>query len=213
VVVVVGLLKTVKILTLFLIDWYNVMKTSAHNDPELAMTCYPCGKKTYATAECYCGLVKIEIQSDEPLASAFCHCVGCRRAHSAPMYQVIYCGTANIDYATGEKKDGKHEVQVVQGFERLKSAVSLGSDNFKGLGRLHCDNCGTIMLNAFLRLSSNAEMYGVFPGTFTEKMEVFSSSWQPKYHLNCESAIIAVSVISDGLPKYVAFPDGPKYIE
>lgn len=42
----------------------------------------------------------------------------------------------------------------------------------------------------------------VFPATFTEKMSEFIESWQPKAHLNCNSSILPVTVINDGLAKY-----------
>ena len=43
-----------------------------------------------AKASCYCGKIKMSIKTDEPVFAAFCHCVSCRKVHSAPLYQVVY---------------------------------------------------------------------------------------------------------------------------
>jgi hypothetical protein len=57
------------------------------------------------------------------------------------------------------------------------------------------------------------ERYGVFPGTFTEPLSNFIREWQPRSHLNCESAIMPVAAICDGLPKFVEWDTGAKFIE
>ena len=196
---------------------------SVHDDPELAAKCYPSGEKNFAIAQCYCGEVEIEVCTDNPLSSGFCHCMSCRTTHAAPMYQVLYCATSNVDCMTGALKEGKHEVQVVKGFDKLIGAPegmdnpygrngSQGNENFGGMGRLRCKNCGTRMMNAGWNKSSGKEIYGVFPGTFTEKIHNFIRSWQPRGHVNCEDAILPVSAIHDGLPKYVKF-EGPRLVE
>ena len=101
----------------------NKMKIirSVHNDPSLADKTYPFGEKNYATARCYCGDVEIEVKTNNPISTGFCHCVGCRTAHAAPMYHVLYCVTGNIDCRTGKKKKGLNEIQIMKGFQRLIS--------------------------------------------------------------------------------------------
>ena len=196
---------------------------SPHSDPQLAKTCYPSGDKRTALSRCLCGAVEIEIDTTGPVLSAFCHCWACRGGHAAPVYQVLYCTTANIDCRTGEPKIGDHEVQVVKGFEHLKGYPggianafhknATDSETVGGIGRLYCEVCGTRMLNAFYRkIEGGGERYGVFPATFTEKMTAFIREWQPTCHLNCESAIVPVSAICDGLPKYVQAADGAKLV-
>ena len=81
-----------------------------HDDISLSEKIYPSGDKSEAQAMCICGAVRINIKTQSPEMSAFCHCWSCRRAHSAPMYQVIYCSTANIDCRTGKKKSGNFEI-------------------------------------------------------------------------------------------------------
>lgn len=197
---------------------------SPHDDPALAQRSYPSGGKKQALSRCLCGAVEIRIETDRPKMSAFCHCWNCRRGHAAPMYQVMYCATANIDCKTGEQKPGEHEIQIVKGFERLIGfpgglanafhKKSEDSDRIGGIGRLYCESCGTRMLNAFFRKpDTSIERYGVFPATFTEKMSSFIRAWQPNSHVNCESAIVPIEAICDGLPKLVGFDVDKKFIE
>lgn len=198
--------------------------TNAHDDPKLAENCYPSGSKNTALSMCLCGAVEIVVRTDSPVLSAFCHCQDCRRGHAAPMYQVLYCATSNIDCRTGDKKSGEFEVQVVKGFEQLKGHPGGMSNVFHknanesttsgGIGRLHCQVCGTRMLIAWYRKPENVEeYYGVFPATFTEKMSAFDRRWQPKMHLHCESAIVPVASICDGLPKYLSSSDSEKLFQ
>ena len=78
---------------------------------------------------------------------------------------------------------------------------------------MYCSICGTRILKAFYRKLDDEERYGVFPGTFTEKTNNFIKEWQPRVDVNCESASIPVPAICDGLPKYVDWDTGPKFVE
>ena len=112
---------------------------------------------------------------------------------------------------------------MIKGFEHLTSFpggmnnafYKNKEDNERAgrIGRMYCGICGTRILNAFYRKLDDEERYGVFPGTFTEKMNNFIKEWQPRAHVNCESAIIPVAAICDGLPKYVDWDTGPKLVE
>ena len=192
----------------------------AEPDAELAKKCYPSGKKNEANAICICGGVEILLKTDTPAVSAFCHCWTCRRVHSAPLYQCLYVNTANIDPKTGKKIEGRFEITVTKGFDLLKPIkIGSGHPNLKllevnpimgGLGRMFCRDCGVVMLNAVFQKPNTAmnptdedvPFVCVFPATFTEKMSEFIESWQPKAHLNCDSSILPVMMINDGLPKF-----------
>jgi hypothetical protein len=40
---------------------------------------------------CYCGEITFSIPANvEPHIATYCHCESCRRAHSSPLYQVVY---------------------------------------------------------------------------------------------------------------------------
>ena len=117
--------------------------------------------KNEATAMCLCGSVEIKLKTDEPALSGFCHCWACRRAHSAPLYQVIYADTANISPKTGDKREGEFEIMITKGFDILRPAdpgpgnPNLESfddnPNFGGLGRLYCSKCGVVMINTLFK--------------------------------------------------------------
>lgn len=139
------------------------------------------------------------------------------------MYQVLYCTSGNVDCRSGEKKSGENEIQMIKGFEHLTSFpggmnnafYKNKEDNERAgrIGRMYCGICGTRILNTFYRKLDDEERYGVFPGTFTETMNNFITEWQPRAYVNCESAIIPVAAICDGLPKYVDWYTGPKLVE
>ena len=123
----------------------------------------------------------------------------------------------------GRKKSGEHEIQVIKGFENLVSFPGgmenafykndNENDRVGGTGRMYCKICGTRTLNAFYKkLEKGGERYGVFPATFTEIMSSFIREWQLRSHLDCESAIIPVAAICDGLPKFVEWDTGVKFI-
>lgn len=193
------------------------MPKSIHDDPALAEKVYPCGEKTDALARCYCGAIEIVVRTENPISTGFCHCVGCRTAHSAPMYHILYCETGNLDCKTGLEKEGCHEIQIIKGIELL-TVVSRGATvqrdvSKRGLGRLQCSLCGTRMLNALISSDDGKSRWGVFASTFTEKLKNFARSWQPRRHFNCESAILPLTAICDGLPKYLLGEDGPRIVE
>jgi|TARA_B100000519_G_C14255594_1_gene444842 hypothetical protein len=193
-------------------------------DPELAAKCYPSGTKNEATAMCLCGSVEISLKTDEPSVSGFCHCWACRRAHSAPLYQVIYTDNANIDPATGSLREGEFEIMVTKGFELLRPGdpgpgnpnweSQDDNPNFGGIGRLYCQQCGVVMMNAlyqrphsiFNDTDDPVDFISVFPGTFTEKMSEFIEAWQPTMHVHCESSILPFDAINDGLDKFATWP-------
>ena len=88
-----------------------------------------------------------------------------------------------------------------------------------GIGRLFCKDCGVMMLNAFFMkanteinpTSKEIEMYGLFTGTFTEKMNSFIESWQPQFHIWCSQATLPISIFDDGIDKWETWPGGKKW--
>lgn len=190
---------------------------------------YPFGTKSEATAICRCGLVEISLSTETPVLAGFCHCVDCRRAHAAPIYQFIYGATANICAFTGTKKNGSYELMIKKGYNVLVDAKSNPLDEkylgfaknpiVGGIGRLFCKNCGVMMLNAFFMKANTKinptpaaiEMYGIFTGTFTEKMSVFIESWQPQFHIWCSQATLPLSIFDDGVDKWETWPGGEKW--
>ena len=60
-----------------------------HNDPKLAMKCYPSGNKRIATSKCICGSVEIRVETDDPVMTAFCHCWNCRSMSNTLIRRLI----------------------------------------------------------------------------------------------------------------------------
>ncbi len=208
----------------------SINVTAAGGNADLAAKCYPSGTKNEAKAMCLCGGVEITLETDSPTLTAFCHCESCRRAHSAPMYQMMFVATANICSKTGAQKEGNFELTITKGFELLTPAApgpgnpnyeSMDDNpNFGGIGRLFCSECGVTMMTVIFarpRTEFNdgdeeADMFCVFPATFTDKMNEFIQSWQPTHHVNCDSAILPLAAINDGLDKWAEWPEGEPWI-
>jgi hypothetical protein len=146
------------------------------------------------------------------------------------MYQMMFVATANICSKTGGQKEGNFELTITKGFELLTPAApgpgnpnyeSMDDNpNFGGIGRLFCSECGVTMMTVIFarpRTEFNdgdeeADMFCVFPATFTDKMNEFIQSWQPTHHANCDSAILPLAAINDGLEKWAEWPEGEPWI-
>lgn len=100
---------------------------------------------------CYCGGVtfRVALPADRsPIFTAYCHCDSCRRAHAAPLYQVV-C----ID---------RECFQVTQGSERVTPFQKPGSH----IVRSFCADCGTRVHNTFPGWTPGGRTPLVFfPGT------------------------------------------------
>ena len=205
-------------------------KTGGGVDPILAAKFYPSGTKSEATSICLCGAVEIRIVTESPLFSGFCHCQACRRAHSAPLYQMLFVETSNFCPKTGRLRKGEYELTITKGYEKLRPAkMGIGNPNFQsldvhphigGLGRIFCKDCSVIMMTAvFARPGSvfnsgdhDKEMVCVFPSTFTDNLSEFIQAWQPSLHVNCSSAILPLSAFNDGLAKWSEWADGVPWV-
>jgi hypothetical protein len=169
-----------------------------------------------AKASCYCGKIKMSIKTDEPVFAAFCHCVCCRKAHSAPLFQVVYVKPDEITIEGG--MDESNPNLASKGGQGHLGAQDNGS---KVLGIVHrrvfCNDCGSIMFNDLNILDENSlgmeaqKIIGTFPGTYDTPMREMLQSWQPKFHVYTEDAILDVPSIKDGLPKFTAGAGTPLF--
>lgn len=183
----------------------------AHNDPQLAASIFPSGNKNEAKASCYCGKVKMTIKSDAPIFACFCHCVSCRKTHSAPLYQCVYVTPDEITIEGGMDESNPHLAS--KGGKGHLGGQDGGSEEL-GIAhrRVFCNDCGSTMFNDLNILEDNVlgmeaqKIIGTFPGTYDTPMREMIQSWQPKFHVHCVDAILDVPNIKDGLPKFVAGP-------
>jgi hypothetical protein len=138
---------------------------------------------------CYCGEVRFLVHSDaHPLLSGYCHCVGCRQAHAAPIYEVAWIPTANF--------------RITQGRERLKW-YTRSEKKREHLRRYFCVNCGTKVFNSFEGpfKGQHVSVTGVFQPLFDDQLLARSERWAPRMHMYSEESLIDLSQLNDGLPK------------
>jgi hypothetical protein len=133
---------------------------------------------------------------------------------------MIFLGTSNFCPKTDRLREGKFELTVTKGYQKLRPAkMGKANPNFQTLGvnphirvleRMFCEDCGVIMMtavsaglgSAFNNGDQDKEMVCVFPSTFTEKLSEFVQAWQPNMHVNCGSAVLPLSALNDGLAKW-----------
>ena len=113
------------------------MKEELHNDG-----------KNYC-GFCYCGGVEFEVaNSATPHISVYCHCESCRRAHSAPLYQVVYIPLECLN--------------ITKGQELVKVFVKPGGT----VKRSFCSDCGSKVT-----IQYSAENIGFFPALLEESIQ------------------------------------------
>lgn len=106
------------------------------------------------TGHCYCGAVQFAVHipaGQRPFFSAYCHCDSCRRAHAAPLYQVV-CVDAHMLSITA----GAEHIRAYQKRPRVPC-------------RDFCGICGTRVRNRFPGWRPGGrELVAFFPNLFEE---------------------------------------------
>ncbi len=107
---------------------------------------------TWITGHCYCGGVQFRVRADPPTSRAcFCHCESCRRAHAAPLYQVVYVPDACMEITAGD--------DLLTPFSRSTSSIV----------RSFCRVCGSRVCN---RSPQQPELgVGFFPALLVEEAQ------------------------------------------
>lgn len=138
---------------------------------------------------CYCGEVRFRVPGNvRPLVAGYCHCIGCRQAHAAPIYEVAWINAADFSVTQGQEKLNWYTRSEVTR-EHLK--------------RYFCTNCGTKVFNSYDGPFNGQSIAaaGVFPTLFDDQQLARSEQWSPQVHMHCEESLIDVSEFNDGLPK------------
>lgn len=136
---------------------------------------------------CYCGVVKFTVRATaHVIRAAYCHCESCRRAHAAPLYQVVYVQQdTQSDPAGFEITAGADYVKEC----RFKAAPERGSRSF-------CSECGSKVCNVM----SGTSRVGFFPATLDETTQhALPVRFRPTLHHCPDEAV--VPVFDDGLPR------------
>ena len=109
--------------------------------------------------------------------STYCHCTDCRRAHAAPVYQVVYV----------KNNDEKGAFKITKGKELITDFRKEGA----AVVRAFCKTCGT-------RLYSNHDEWGMgmYPGLLDQPLP---ENMKPTLHYCIKETIMGK--IDDGLAK------------
>jgi hypothetical protein len=86
------------------------------------------------SGHCYCGAITYRVripEGREPVFTAYCHCESCRRAHAAPLYQVVGILEEHFEFTRGADE--------LNDFRRPNMKMTRG----------FCRQCGTRILNHF----------------------------------------------------------------
>lgn len=130
---------------------------------------------------CYCGGVRFSVAAAaRPVFTAYCHCDSCRRAHAAPLYQVV-C----VDR-------GEHRIE--QGAELVQDFQRPGVD----IVRAFCTACGTRLHNTFGRWRPRGQdPLVLFPALLEpEDQARMPAAWAPRHHNEPESCVLDWDVLA-----------------
>ncbi|KAI5924164.1 glutathione-dependent formaldehyde-activating, GFA [Camillea tinctor] len=82
------------------------------------------------SAQCHCGRVRYWLSRDRPLASKFCHCVGCQALHGAPFQWAAIFEKDDLHFEPGVVEGGGlafYHAPTREGRYRLPVKVSCAS--------------------------------------------------------------------------------------
>ena len=109
------------------------------------------------TGHCYCGAVafRVTMAADEaPIFTAYCHCDSCRRAHAAPLYNIVVVDSACFEFTKGE--------DMISRFHKPGASPA----------RDFCSKCGSKVCNRFPGWNPGGKTpIGFFPDTLDEGMQ------------------------------------------
>ena len=150
---------------------------------------------------CVCGKVEVNV-TGKPVVAAFCHCLDCQRAHSAPIFHAIifplsqvgldllFCGdlttTLKVTFSFPQGGDFDDNIQKIHITE-------------EGPDRLTCRSCGARLGNR--RERSGRPTFCAVPAQILRTQ--LPAEYKPVMHV-CYSER-CVNII-DGLPKYAKLP-------
>jgi len=113
--------------------------------------------EVHVTGHCYCGAITFAVDipaGAAPIFTAYCHCDSCRRAHSAPLYQIACVDESMFSITTGE--------DVLVEFKKPGGTIT----------RAFCGACGSRVLNRFGTWRPRGQTpVGFFPNLLTEEAQ------------------------------------------
>ena len=132
---------------------------------------------TTVQGRCYCGGVRFTVRvpaDTAPIFTAYCHCDSCRRAHAAPLYQVVCIDREHLHIDEG--------VDLLQDYQRTPAAPV----------RSFCRACGTRIHNTFGDWKPKGRTPLVFFPSLLEPSDQarMPPSWVPRHHNEPESCVL-----------------------
>lgn len=133
--------------------------------------------------QCYCGGIHFEVDASiDPVKALYCHCESCRRAHSAPIYQIVYTPPEAFRITKGE--------ELLKGYSRSESNPI----------RYFCSTCGSRVKN-YLPYKPQLGI-GFFPALLDlEAQNNLPDVFKPTYHYLCVEAVIPLDCLHDNLER------------
>eukprot|EP01031_Cornospumella_fuschlensis_P032991 gene32991-39901_t len=133
--------------------------------------------------QCYCGEVHFEVDASiKPVKAVYCHCESCRRAHSAPLYQIVYTPPEAIRITKGE--------ELLKAFSRSESTPI----------RYFCSNCGSRVKN-FLPYKPQLGI-GFFPALLDDEVQRnLPDVFRPTYHNRSAESVLRLECLHDNLER------------
>lgn len=108
---------------------------------------------------CYCGGVQFRVRipaDEECLFRAYCFCDSCRRAHSSPIYQVVYTHARNVEVEKGAE---------------LLTHFCKNPEKKRPIIRSFCSVCGSRVLNEHPEKDESKRVLGFFPSLLGEDVQ------------------------------------------
>ena len=139
---------------------------------------------------CYCGAIRFQIAAEtKPLWAGYCHCIDCRQANAAPIYQYVYME--------------KQYFKIIEGATLLRW-YTRADPNKNSLKRYFCDRCGSRIYNSLVTEKDNSELElcGTFPSLFDDQEIATNETWSPRMHVFCAESMMDLTLIHDDLPRF-----------
>ncbi|MFT5684655.1 MAG: hypothetical protein ACI8RZ_005599 [Myxococcota bacterium] len=134
---------------------------------------------------CYCGGVTFTVQASDsapPVFTAYCHCDSCRRAHAAPLYQVV-----------GVRAD---QHTITAGADLIRDFQRPG----KSIVRSFCTVCGSRIYNRLSHLPPERAMIIFFPDLLDEaQRKNLPASFLPRHNNAAGECVLEAELLREVL--------------
>ncbi len=140
---------------------------------------------THVTGHCYCGDVTFDVtipDDDSPIFTAYCHCDSCRRAHAAPLYQVVCVDKTQFTLTSG--------AELVRSYRRPGASIE----------RRFCGQCGSRVYNDHLAWKPNGKTPLTFFPALLQNPGDLPSSLRPAKNANAGECMLDAERLAEVLP-------------